>query len=66
MHSGQVIAQGIPREVFAREELLNSSNLESPQITRLLQQAGIKEPVVIDVQEAFELLSLITFKEGNA
>lgn len=66
MHSGQVIAQGIPREVFAQEELLNSSNLESPQITRLLQQAGIKEPVVIDVQEAFELLSLISFKEGNA
>lgn len=66
MHSGQVIAQGIPREVFAQEELLNSSNLESPQITRLLQQAGIKEPVVIDVKEAFEILSLISFKEGNA
>lgn len=57
MHQGQVIADGTPREVFAQEALLNSSNLEAPQITRLLQHAGIPQPTVIDVNEAFELLS---------
>lgn len=59
MHQGEVIADGTPREVFAKEELLHSSNLEAPQITRLLQQAGISHPTVIDVDEAFELLSQI-------
>ncbi|MCI8638994.1 MAG: ABC transporter ATP-binding protein [Coprococcus sp.] len=57
MHQGEVIADGTPREVFAQEELLHSSNLEAPQITRLLQHAGISQPTVIDVDEAFELLS---------
>ena len=63
MHLGGIIADGTPREVFAREELLNSSNLEAPQITRLLQRAGITEPVVIDVDEACRLLTDVTFQE---
>ena len=61
MHMGKIIADGTPREVFAQEELLNSSNLEAPQITRLLQRAGIQEPTVIDVNEAFQLLSQVQF-----
>lgn len=61
MHMGKIIADGTPREVFAQEELLNSSNLEAPQITRLLQRAGIQEPTVIDVGEAFQLLSQVQF-----
>ena len=39
-HQGNIIADGTPREVFAKEELLNSSNVEAPQITRLLQASG--------------------------
>ena len=61
MHMGKIIADGTPREVFAQEELLNSSNLEAPQITRLLQRVGIQEPTVIDVGEAFQLLSQVQF-----
>jgi len=61
MHMGEIIADGTPREVFAQEKLLNSSNLEAPQITRLLQRAGIAEPTVIDVEEAFQLLREVTF-----
>ena len=59
MHSGEVIAQGTPREVFSQEDLLNSSNLESPQITRLLQRAGITSPVAVDINEAMQLLMAI-------
>lgn len=62
MHMGEIIADGTPREVFAQEKLLNSSNLEAPQITRLLQGVGIVEPAVIDVDEAFQLLSEVTFE----
>ncbi|MCI2059072.1 MAG: energy-coupling factor transporter ATPase [Oscillibacter sp.] len=60
MHMGKVIADGTPREVFAQDELLRSSNLEAPQITRLLQHSGIAEPTVIDVDEACRLFEDIT------
>lgn len=61
MHNGTIIAEGTPREVFCQEEMLNSSNLESPQVTRLLRMAGISEPVAINVEEAMELLGQINF-----
>ena len=65
MHNGTVIAQGSPRDVFAQEKLLNSSNLESPQVTRLLQQAGITSPTAINVEEAMQLLSELTFETAG-
>ena len=61
-HQGNIIADGTPREVFAKEELLNSSNVEAPQITRLLQHAGITDPTVMDVDEAYRLLEVIKLK----
>jgi len=60
MHNGAIIAQGAPRDVFAQEELLGTSNLEPPQITRLLKRVGIEHPVVMDVDEAFQLMQ-VTF-----
>ena len=63
MHNGTIIAQGTPREVFKEEEMLNSSNLEPPQVTRLLKRAGITDPVAIDVDEAMQLLSTMDLKK---
>lgn len=34
MHSGNVLVEGTPRQVFAHEELLRKSNLEPPQIAK--------------------------------
>ena len=51
--------------MFAQEKLLNSSNLESPQVTRLLQQAGITSPTAINVEEAMQLLSELTFETAG-
>ena len=50
-------------EVFKEEEMLNSSNLEPPQVTRLLKRAGITDPVAIDVDEAMQLLSTMDLKK---
>ncbi len=55
MYMGNIIADGTPRDVFAQEELLRSSNLEAPQITRLFQHCGIKSPTIVDVDEACSL-----------
>ena len=63
MHNGTIIAQGTPREVFKEEEMLNSSNLDPPQVTRLLKRAGITDPVAIDVDEAMQLLSTMDLKK---
>jgi energy-coupling factor transporter ATP-binding protein EcfA2 len=62
MHKGSVIADGTPREVFAQEDVLHSSNIEAPQITRLLQHSNISAPVVVDVEEACRLAENIAFK----
>ncbi|WP_321823240.1 ABC transporter ATP-binding protein [Pyramidobacter piscolens] len=60
MHMGCIIADGTPREVFAEEEVLRSSNLEAPQITRLFQYCGLSSPTVVDVDEACRLLGNIS------
>lgn len=63
MHNGTIIAQGTPRDVFKEEEMLNSSNLESPQVTRLLKMAGITDPIAIDVDEAMQLISTMDLRK---
>jgi energy-coupling factor transport system ATP-binding protein len=47
MDSGRIIADGTPKEVFSRVELLESVGLEVPQSTRLiyeLKKAGLPLP----------------------
>ncbi|MGI6075391.1 MAG: ABC transporter ATP-binding protein [Pyramidobacter sp.] len=60
MYMGNIIADGTPRDVFAQEELLKSSNLEAPQITRLFQHCGITSPTIVDVDEACSLFEDIS------
>lgn len=52
MHSGNVLVEGTPREVFAQEDLLKQSNLEPPQITKAMLKLGMKESLPIDLAEA--------------
>jgi len=52
MHSGQIILEGAPAEVFRQEEVLRSTNLEPPQVTQLFLKLGI-EPVAVTIDEAF-------------
>ena len=60
MHAGRIIADGTPREVFAQSDILKSSNLEAPQITRLLQELGFSD-TVINVEEAQAVFERIEF-----
>lgn len=59
MHSGHVLIEGNPREVFAHEELLRKSNLEPPQIAKAMIRLGLTNPLPINLDEAELLLDQI-------
>jgi len=59
MHSGNVLVEGTPRQVFAHEELLRKSNLEPPQIAKAALRLGLTNPLPIDLDEAEILIDQI-------
>jgi ABC-type cobalamin/Fe3+-siderophores transport system ATPase subunit len=65
MHSGEVLIEGTPREVFAHEELLKKSNLEPPQITKVMNRLGLINPLAIDLEEANILIDEILGVKNN-
>lgn len=65
MHSGEVLIEGTPREVFAHEELLKKSSLEPPQITKAMIRLGLINPLAIDLEEAIILIDEILGVKNN-
>ncbi len=65
MHSGEVLIEGTPREVFAHEELLKKSSLEPPQITKAMIRLGLINPLAIDLEEAIILINEILGVKNN-
>ena len=54
-HQGEVIARGIPREIFNQVKMLEAANLEPPILAALfhrLSQRGIQAPVPQSLDEA--------------
>lgn len=41
LKDGRILAEGSPRGVFAKEEILRSTNLQAPQVAQLGQRVGI-------------------------
>lgn len=56
MAEGTVLLDGPPRDVFSRVDILRSTRLEPPQVTRLMQALGLAEPAVLTVDEAAAIL----------
>ena len=52
---GQIIFTGTPRELFAREDILNRAGLEPPPITKLLRTLGINE-IALTLDEAEKII----------
>jgi energy-coupling factor transport system ATP-binding protein len=49
-HQGTVIADGVPREIFSRRELLERAGLDAPHITRLGWSLGYKETLITEAE----------------
>ena len=52
---GKILFDGVPRELFAREEILQRAGLESPPITQLMKILGVNE-IVLSLDEAEKIL----------
>ncbi|MBR1807706.1 MAG: energy-coupling factor transporter ATPase [Selenomonadaceae bacterium] len=52
---GEKIFDGRPRELFAREEILQRAGLEPPPITQLMRRLGVDE-IVLSLDEAERIL----------
>ena len=51
LRKGEILMDGITQEVFSRNELLKSTNLQPPKVTQVAQQLGqIEEPVLTTEQ----------------
>lgn len=53
---GEIVFNGTPRELFAREEILARAGLESPPITQLLYRLGINQ-IALTLDEAEKLIT---------
>lgn len=61
MHSGQIVADGTPQEVFSRKDVVERTQMKPPQVTRLeirwrLGDLGSSE-VPVTLEEARGLLA---------
>ncbi len=52
---GKILFDGVPRELFAREEILQRAGLESPPITQLMKILGVNE-IILSLDEAEKIL----------
>ncbi len=52
---GEIVFNGTPRELFAREEILARAGLEPPPITQLLRRLGINQ-IALTLDEAEKLI----------
>ncbi len=52
---GKILFTGTPRELFAREEILQRAGLEPPPITQLMKILGVNE-IVLSLDEAEKIL----------
>ncbi|WP_297470997.1 energy-coupling factor ABC transporter ATP-binding protein [Thermococcus sp.] len=52
---GEVLFEGTPRELFSRPELIESANLDVPEIVKLFHMLGLRE-TPLSVEEAVEVL----------
>ena len=69
MSEGKIVADGTPREVFAREELMTSIGLDVPDAARLcarLRAAGYDLPADLFRPEELKEHLLRLWKEGSA
>ena len=53
---GEIVFNGTPRELFAREEILARAGLEPPPITQLLRRLGINQ-IALTLDEAEKLIT---------
>ena len=63
MHEGKVLMDGVPAEVFAKEEELNNAGLDIPQVTRILNSIrkmgyDIRDDIFTVEEAARELIKL--------
>ncbi len=56
---GEVLFEGTPRELFSRPELIESANLDVPEIVKLFHMLGLRE-TPLSVEEAVEVLKGLT------
>ena len=52
---GKILFDGVPRELFAREEILQRAGLEPPPITQLMKTLGVNE-IILSLDEAEKIL----------
>ena len=57
MRSGEVLADGPPREVFGLVDVLHTTNIRPPQVTVFGTRIGV--PGLLDVDEAVAALAAI-------
>ncbi|MBO5454172.1 MAG: energy-coupling factor transporter ATPase [Clostridia bacterium] len=63
MHEGKVLMDGVPAEVFAKDEELNNAGLDIPQVTRILNSIrkmgyDIRDDIFTVEEAARELIKL--------
>ena len=69
MSEGKIVAEGTPREIFAREEMMTSIGLDVPDAARLcarLRSAGYDLPADLFRPEELKEQLLRLWKEGSA
>lgn len=57
MKTGRVTADGSPREVLSRTEVLKAAFIRPPQITRFVQRFSEIQETVLNVEEAVEIFT---------
>ncbi len=59
MDGGKIIAEGTPREIFAREEFLREHSLDIPQSTELCRRLGFEECILTPDECADKISSVL-------